>query len=90
MKGEVKLKNNPFSKEQLDELVDKWNSVPNVFLVTLEDSKSRNISDSKYEWRWCEGCHERIFKDEIEGETIKTINGTLYCFNCAEDILGET
>lgn len=89
MKGEIKLKNDQLSKDELDNLVDKWNSIPNVFLVPIEDSKSEDMPNGNYEWRWCEGCHERIFRDEVEGETIKTINGTLYCLDCAEDILGE-
>lgn len=78
------------SKEELDKIIDKWNSIPNIFLVPTGNLEEVSKTKDSYEWRWCEGCHERIFRDEIEGETIKTINGTLYCFNCAEDILGET
>lgn len=84
------MKDNQLSKEELDLLANKWNNNPDVFLVPIEDSTNEDVPKSNYEWRWCEGCHERIFRDEVEGETIKTINGTLYCFNCAEDILSET
>lgn len=40
----------------------------------------------KYEWRWCTECSQRIFKDEVEGDTIKTVNGKLYCYDCAHII----
>lgn len=42
--------------------------------------------EEKYEWLWCFHCHQRIFKDEKEGDTIKTIDGTLYCIDCANDL----
>ena len=38
-----------------------------------------------YEWRFCPVCNERIFKNEVEGDTIRTVDGTLYCINCAND-----
>jgi len=38
-----------------------------------------------YEWRWCKECGMRIFKDEVEGDTIKTVDGELYCIDCAEE-----
>jgi len=41
-----------------------------------------------YEWRWCKTCNIRIFKDEKEGDTIKTVGDNLYCIDCAEE-LGE-
>lgn len=37
----------------------------------------------KYTWRFCEKCHQRIFKDEVEGDTIETVNEKLYCIDCA-------
>lgn len=39
-----------------------------------------------YKWRFCPLCDERIFKDEAEGDTIKTVSGVLYCIDCANDI----
>lgn len=39
-----------------------------------------------YEWRFCEICNERIFSDELEGDTIKTLDNKLYCIYCAEDL----
>lgn len=37
-------------------------------------------------WRFCSVCNERIFIDEVEGDTIKTINNVLYCIECANEI----
>ena len=42
--------------------------------------------DGTYEWRWCKECGMRIFKDEIECDTIKTVDGELYCIDCADDV----
>lgn len=36
-----------------------------------------------YVWRWCEDCMIRIFLDEVEGDSIKTIDDKLYCKTCA-------
>ncbi|MCY1456247.1 hypothetical protein D9M71_734510 [compost metagenome] len=46
------------------------------------------ILDTKesYKLRFCPVCNERIFRDEIEGETIKTVNNTVYCIDCANEI----
>lgn len=40
-----------------------------------------------YEWRFCKECHFRIFKDELEGDTILTVKGELYCIECANELL---
>lgn len=45
--------------------------------------------DGKYEWRFCTECNLRIFKDEVEGDTIKTIDEKIYCIDCAVDILQQ-
>ena len=42
-----------------------------------------------YDWRWCPQCHGRIFKDEKEGDTIKTVDNVLYCIDCAEEMEGR-
>lgn len=36
-----------------------------------------------YVWRWCEDCRIRIYPTEVEGDSIKTIDGKLYCKTCA-------
>ena len=43
---------------------------------------------TNYEWRFCPTCSQRIFADEVEGDTIKTVDDILYCIDCAEDIEG--
>lgn len=39
-----------------------------------------------YEWKFCSICEERIFKDEVEEDTVKTVDGVLYCIDCADGI----
>lgn len=41
---------------------------------------------NSYEWRWCPACSQRIFRDEIEGDTIKTVDNITYCIDCANEI----
>lgn len=44
------------------------------------------MSEEKYEWQCCGDCGGRIFKNEVEGDSIKTIDGKVYCIECSHHV----